>query len=129
VHFMARDALAKVAAEGTSAAEVTCACLVTTIAKKPFIANRYSIKLRGEQHCAKKISYSNRYEEDKVFKLRTNRPDILEFRHHGRVPIAAKATGYMKLKFAAPTEPTEVLLFVNNDENQNEECLVITVDP
>ncbi len=69
-------------------------------------------------------------DEDKTFRLRTNRPDVVEFRHRGQVPIAAKKTGYMKLRFFAPPEGTraQVLLFVNNEENQNEECLVITVE-
>ena len=81
----------------------------------------------------KKVSLSNPYSYDTVFSFYTDQPHLLHFKSPTQA-IPAGETRYIGLSFAAlpangrhsPGE-TKLLVFVNNDEDKNEECMEVTV--
>lgn len=104
--------------------------LVTARANPPLVAKRYDIGLAINKAASKKILYTNPYSAARKFRLKTNRPDLLTFREPSQeLAIAGKGSQYMGLKFSARRQggSEEVLLFINDEEDKNLECLCIAV--
>ena len=77
----------------------------------------------------KKVSLANPYTYDTHFVLSTDRPDLLSFKQP-TLPIPAGETRYIGLKFVAPAAVAgsdKLFVFVNNEEDKNEELMEITV--
>jgi hypothetical protein len=67
---------------------------------------------------------------DRTFKLRTDKPSLLTLRDpRAELQVAAKASQYISLRFSACQRACtqEILLFVNDEDDKNEECLCISV--
>ncbi|KAK3261699.1 hypothetical protein CYMTET_29407 [Cymbomonas tetramitiformis] len=83
--------------------------------------------------CYKKISYTNQYSTPRSFYLRSTHPWLLAFQPE-RLDIAENATARVGLSFeVADRQVTkfanymEVLVFINDEEDKNEECFRIRV--
>uniref|UniRef100_A0A7S4L252 Uncharacterized protein n=1 Tax=Guillardia theta TaxID=55529 RepID=A0A7S4L252_GUITH len=111
-------------------------CILTAVACKPHISQRYKITLVAGKISNKKISYSNPYDHERRFRMRGNFPDILKF--HGkqfsevRIPPKSKRYFSFQIDLSTQVQDTvrEVLLFVTSlDEHarleMNEECLCV----
>ena len=80
----------------------------------------------------KKVSLSNPYNYDATFHFFTDRPKLLAFAS-GSLQIPAHETRFVGLHFSplpsgTPSGgETKLLVFVNNEEDTNEECMEISL--
>lgn len=75
----------------------------------------------------KKISYTNPYQTTRTFLFRASHPWLVRFRpEHLELPGGAKRP--VGLTFdgrGAATGPEDVLVFINDEDDKNEECFKI----
>ena len=78
-------------------------------------------------HTSQRISYTNEWDTPRVFLIRTSHPQLVKVTEP-RVEIPPHASAFIRLWFV-PAEPTnaDVLVFINNESEQNEECLLVRV--
>ena len=125
--------------------------IVSAVAGRPIISQRYKVRVAAGKSVCKKISYTNTYLERRKFRFRTNSPQILTLRgpgvnHDGSrdLDLHAGEHGFLSMRIIAPeisenatdrkTE-AEALVFITSMEvagagvapgaEQNEECLSI----
>eukprot|EP00057_Strongylocentrotus_purpuratus_P013382 XP_011667856.1 PREDICTED: nephrocystin-4 [Strongylocentrotus purpuratus] len=74
-----------------------------------------------------RISYTNRYPQRKVFFVRCNRDDLLQFKET-RIEIGGGEAYPLGLRFAPCHQPgtAEILIFINNEDDKNEETFQVT---
>jgi len=106
--------------------ELVTAWLVRASAALPDVSKTFEIELPLHEAAHKKIAYVNPWNEERTFTLRTSDPTRVKSKQPA-LEIAPKAKGYIRLWFAAAHKPTarDVLIFVNDENDQNEECLLI----
>lgn len=74
----------------------------------------------------KRVTYTNPYSSEKTFILSTNRDDLLTFKET-RIKFMANETKTLALKFLPNVNPGfyEVLVFINNENDTNEETFAL----
>lgn len=109
--------------------------LVATDARAPTVSRTFDVEIPRGLQVHKKISYTNPYTAPRRFFLRSThpglvmfRPDVLELGPNAMRPVgvtleAAEDWGGAALKAGM----TEVLVFVNDDTDTNEECFRLRV--
>ena len=94
----------------------------------PVISKVFELQLPlgGGKGSNKKISYTNPYAMRRVFQLRTSRDDLVQFKET-RLEAAGGATVSIGMRFAPCQTPgvTDILLFVNDEDDKNEETFCI----
>jgi len=118
----------------TEARELVHALLVSTEARAPTISKTFEVELHPHELTHKKISYTNPYPAPKMFHLRSTHPNVVRFRPE-RLQLPAGATRPVGLTFAAGEDwgslarkdPIDVLVFVNDQEDTNEETFRVRV--
>ncbi|XP_013402548.1 nephrocystin-4 isoform X2 [Lingula anatina] len=102
--------------------------LVNLSCRSPVVSKAFELKLPvgGGKGCNKRISYTNPYPHKKVFHLRTNRSDLLQFKDT-RLEIGGGEPHTIGLRFAPAQTPgmTEILIFINDDDDKNEETFCV----
>ncbi|XP_072564696.1 nephrocystin-4-like, partial [Paramormyrops kingsleyae] len=98
--------------------------------RQPVISKAFEIFLPvgGGKGSSKKITYTNPYQSKRIFLLRTNHPDLLHFKEES-FEIGGGETYTVGLRFA-PSQSTgaeEILVFINNHDDTNEETFCIRV--
>ncbi|OAF71947.1 Nephrocystin-4 [Intoshia linei] len=78
--------------------------------------------------CSKKISYTNPYKHRKIFHIRTNKPNLMQLRNNilDMEPYGVHSIGLTFLS-GKPNQIDEILLFINDEEDKNEETFCIRV--
>ena len=73
-----------------------------------------------------KISYMNRWDAKRTYTLSTSDDGKMRARYT-RLDVAPRGTAYIKLWFAAASEPgmEEHFCFINDADGQSEECLLL----
>jgi hypothetical protein len=106
--------------------ELVGAWLVRATAAVPQVTKTFQIELPLHVPSHKKIAYVNPWGEPRVFQVRTSDPTMVKAKQP-RLEIAPKTKSYVRLWFAAVHKPVikEVLVFINDADDQNEECLLI----
>ena len=105
------------------------AWLVNAVQRLPAVTKAFSLTVPHRYGASKKVSLSNPYTHDVHFVLSTDRPDLLSFKQP-TLPIPAGETRYIGLKFVSPAAVVgsdKLFVFVNNEEDKNEELMEITV--
>ena len=80
----------------------------------------------------RQVSLANPYTYDTLFSFATDSPHLLAFKEPA-LAVPAGEVRYVGLRFLPPTgadamaSTVKVFVFVNNDEDKNEECMEITV--
>lgn len=102
--------------------------LVCVISKSPIISKAYELSLPvgGGKGSNKRIAFTNPYGQRKVFQLRTNRDDLLQFKDT-RLDMAAGEMQNIGLRFAPTHSPgsVEILVFINDEDDKNEETFCV----
>ncbi|MEE6517932.1 hypothetical protein FKM82_028555, partial [Ascaphus truei] len=104
--------------------------LVCISCRKPIISKAFEISLPagGERGCNKRITYTNHYPTRKVYSLYTNRTDLLQFKEN-TFEVGGGDTYTIGLRFA-PSQSTgleEILIYINDQEDKNEETFCVKV--
>ncbi|XP_077167305.1 nephrocystin-4 isoform X1 [Paroedura picta] len=104
--------------------------LVCVSCRQPLISKAFEILLPagGGKGSNKKITYSNPYPTRRAYFLRTNRPDLLQFKEDS-FEIGRGETYTIGLRFA-PSQSAgeeEILIYINDHEDKNEETFCVKV--
>ncbi|XP_071477483.1 nephrocystin-4-like, partial [Diadema antillarum] len=103
--------------------------LVSVICRAPYITKSFELQLPvgGGKGSNKRITYTNRYPQKKVFFIRCNRDDLLQFKET-RIEIGGGETHPLGLRFAPNHQAgnAEILIFINNEDDKNEETFQVT---
>ena len=102
--------------------------LVCVNCRAPMITKAYELSLPvgGGKGSNKRIAYTNPYPQKKVFHLRSNRDDLLQFKDT-RLEVGPAETVSLGLRFAPSQAPgtAEILVFINDDTDKNEETFCV----
>ncbi|KDO29066.1 hypothetical protein SPRG_06121 [Saprolegnia parasitica CBS 223.65] len=101
------------------------AWLLNTTVSEPVVTKVFDVTLPTGVPVLKKISYRNPWDEDRNFVLRSNDASIMKPREP-RLQLRGNGDGYLRLAFAPHSLPCskKVYLFINDHQDQNEECLL-----
>eukprot|EP00965_Chrysotila_dentata_P014499 480203-Pleurochrysis_carterae.AAC.1 len=104
--------------------------LVCAVSRVPAITKSFSLTVPTRLGANRKVALSNPYTYDATFLLDTDSPHLLGFKQK-ELAVPAGDTRYIGLKFSPAPSPLakshKLLVFVNNDDDKNEECMEITV--
>ncbi|XP_077998235.1 nephrocystin-4-like [Glandiceps talaboti] len=102
--------------------------LVCVTCRQPIISKAFELQLPvgGGKGSNKRITYTNPYPSKKIFNLRCNRDDLLQFKET-RIEIGASETYTIGLRFTPSQVPgsAEILIFINDSEDKNEETFSV----
>ncbi|XP_050765301.1 nephrocystin-4 [Gymnogyps californianus] len=98
--------------------------------RQPLISKAFEISLPagGGRGCNKRITYTNPYPSPRLYFLRTNRPDLLQFKEDS-FEVAGGEVYTIGLRFA-PSQAAgeeEILIHINDHEDKNEETFCVKV--
>ncbi|XP_067328913.1 nephrocystin-4 isoform X2 [Anolis sagrei] len=98
--------------------------------RQPLISKAFEIVLPagGGKGCNKRITYANPYPSRRMYFLHTNRPDLLQFKEDS-FEIGGGETYTIGLRFA-PSQSSgqeEILIYINDREDKNEETFCVKV--
>ncbi|KAF6016808.1 NPHP4 [Bugula neritina] len=105
--------------------------LVCVTCSTPVISKTFELQLPadGGKGSNKRISFTNPYSQMKTFILSNNRNDLLQFKET-RLEMHPKETRVIGLRFmpALNTGSAEILIFINDNEDKNEETFRVKVN-
>ncbi|KAK7093407.1 nephrocystin-4-like isoform X1 [Littorina saxatilis] len=105
--------------------------LVCTSCRSPIVSRAFTLMLPvgGGKGSNKRITYTNPYPLRKSFKVLTDRPDLLQFKETV-LELEGGASQAVGLRFSPVTQPgiAEVLVFINDEEDKNEETFRVTAE-
>ncbi|KAK2851127.1 hypothetical protein Q5P01_007403 [Channa striata] len=87
-----------------------------------------SVPVGGRRGSSRKITYTNPYTSTRTFLLRSDHPDLLQFKED-KFQIGGGETYTVGLRFASSQRPgsVEILVYVNNLEEKTEETFCVKV--
>ena len=107
--------------------------LVCTVNRLPAVTKAFSIAVPAALGARKKVSLANPYSYDTTYTFYADQPNLLRF-SQPTLTLPAGQTKYIGLQFAPlpggrppSAGETRLLVFVNNEEDKNEECMEINV--
>lgn len=106
--------------------ELISAWLVKATAALPEVSKTFDVDLSCGHAAHKKIAYVNPWNEPRKFTIRTSDPVHVRAKDP-ELEIPPKTKAYIRLWFAAAHKSIvrQVLIFVNDEDGQNEECLLL----
>jgi hypothetical protein len=101
-------------------------------AKPPVISKAFELTLptytsgNVSNYTLKRVQYTNPYTTEKTFLISTNHDELLTFKET-RIKFAPNETKTLSLKFLPNLTPgfMEILVFINNENDTNEETFAI----
>uniref|UniRef100_A0A452HX64 Uncharacterized protein n=1 Tax=Gopherus agassizii TaxID=38772 RepID=A0A452HX64_9SAUR len=105
--------------------------LVCVSCRQPVISKAFEITLPagGGKGSNKRITYTNPYPSRRMYFLHTNRADLLQFKEDSFEVIGGGEMYTIGLRFA-PSQSTgeeEILIYINDHEDKNEETFCVKV--
>jgi len=106
--------------------------LVCAVNRQPAITKAFELQVPAALGARKKVALSNPYAYDATFHFSTDKPHLLAFSAPS-LSIPSQEAKYIGLHFSplpsggVSDGHTRVLVFVNNEEDKNEECMEITL--
>uniref|UniRef100_A0A146WLA6 Nephrocystin-4 n=1 Tax=Fundulus heteroclitus TaxID=8078 RepID=A0A146WLA6_FUNHE len=88
-----------------------------------------SVPVGNGRGSSRKITYTNPYTSARTFLLRSDHPDLLQFRED-RFQVGGRESYSIGLRFAPSQSPgsAEILVYVNNSEEKTEETFCVKVN-
>uniref|UniRef100_A0A7S1XUC6 EF-hand domain-containing protein n=1 Tax=Phaeomonas parva TaxID=124430 RepID=A0A7S1XUC6_9STRA len=108
--------------------QLVCGWIATATTAAPVVTRTFDVDVTVDDEASKRIPYSNPWSRRRAFKLISSNPGLVRPRS-ARLEVEARASGYIRLALngdaidAGAVE--EVLLFVNDDEDNTEECFLL----
>ncbi|KAK7135944.1 hypothetical protein R3I94_014570 [Phoxinus phoxinus] len=110
--------------------QLVASWLLCTTCRQPVISKAFEINVPvdGGKGSNKKISFTNPYSSSRVFNLRTDRPDLLQFKEE-QFQIGGGEPYTIGLRFAPSQNPgmEEILIFINDKQDKNEDTYCVRV--
>ena len=109
--------------------ELLSAWRVSATAAMPHISRAYTIQVPAGRGVMRKLEYTNRWPNSRVFNFKTNAPSIVAVREPASLTLTGGEMGYLPLGIGAvrTARHEEVLLFVNDEDDVNVETCLIRV--
>jgi hypothetical protein len=108
--------------------------LVCAVNRLPAISKAFPCEVSASRGANKKVSLHNPYSYETTYTFHADQPSLLRFSPSNSMRLGAGEAKYIGLKFlplphgrSVSAGETRVLVFVNNEEDKNEECLEIMV--
>lgn len=102
--------------------------MVCVNCRAPMVSRAFELALPvgGGKGSNKRITYTNPYPHRRVFLLRCNRDDLLQFKET-RIEVDGGSSHVIGFCFAPASMPgtAEILVFINDEEDKNEETFCI----
>ncbi|XP_033104596.1 nephrocystin-4-like isoform X2 [Anneissia japonica] len=102
--------------------------LVCVSCRLPIITKAFELQLPvgGGKGSNKRITYTNPYPQKKIYNIRCNRDDLLQFKET-RIELAGGETCTLGLRFSPSHQSgsTEILIFINDEFDKNEETFCV----
>ncbi|KAI8901135.1 hypothetical protein BC833DRAFT_579101 [Globomyces pollinis-pini] len=108
--------------------ELISSWMIVSHISMPSITKVFDITLKKDKQSNKKLLYTNPFLHSKFLTMRTDSPHLLQFKSNV-MDLKGGESQYIGLKFAPSTNNTntDILVFLNNDQDKVEECLCIHV--
>ncbi|XP_067270013.1 nephrocystin-4-like isoform X2 [Pseudorasbora parva] len=110
--------------------QLVASWLLCITCRQPVISKAFEINVPvdGGKGSNKKISFTNPYSSSRVFNLRTDRPDLLQFKDE-QFQIGGGELYTIGLRFAPSQNPgmEEILIFINDKQDKNEDTYCVRV--
>ena len=104
--------------------------LMDVLAKETVVRKSFDMTLPvgGGHGCNKKITYTNPYLATRVFHVRASRPDLVYVKEP-RMEVGPNRSASIGLQFApaATRGFCEILIFINDEEDRNEDTFCVKV--
>jgi len=114
----------------TGTPQVVRSWLMDVVAKQTVVRKSFEMTLPvgGGHGCNKKISYTNPYLAARVFHVRASRPDLVHVKDP-QLEIGPSRSASIGLQFvpAATRGFAEILIFINDEEDRNEDTFCVKV--
>jgi hypothetical protein len=109
--------------------ELLSAWRVSATAAMPHISRAYTLQVPAGRAVMRKLEYTNRWPNTRVFHFRSNAPGVVAVRQPGSLTLHGGSMGYVPLGIGAArtARQEEVLLFVNDEDDVNVETCLIRV--
>lgn len=105
--------------------------LLCASCRLPIVSRAFELTLPvgGGKNCSKRITYTNPYPVTKKFYVLCDRDDLLQFKE-SILEIDAGDSHPIGLRFMPVMQPgvAEIMVFINNEEDKNEETFRITAN-
>jgi hypothetical protein len=100
--------------------------MLTSVTRTPIISRSFDLAVSVGKEVKKKILFINPYPFFREFHLATSRPDLVVFKRT-KLELNGGEETYIGMKLQSCPRPTteEVLIFVNDVEDKNEDCLML----
>lgn len=103
--------------------------LVCASCQMPVISKSFELQIQvgGGKGSNKRVSFTNPYPTKKTFHLKCNRPDLLQFKE-SIIEVGSGESHSIGLRFTPQQFPgkAELLIFINDSEDKNEETFCIS---
>ncbi|XP_067250838.1 nephrocystin-4 isoform X4 [Chanodichthys erythropterus] len=110
--------------------QLVASWLLCITCRQPVISKAFEINVPvdGGKGSNKKISFTNPYSSSRIFNLRTDRPDLLQFKEE-QFQIRGGELYTIGLRFAPSQNPgmEEILIFINDKQDKNEDTYSVRV--
>lgn len=108
--------------------------LVCAVNRLPAITKAFSLSVPAALGSRKKVNLTNPYTYDVSYHFFTDQPCLLKFSQPS-VTLPAGQSQYIGLQFvplpggkpSAPESKSRFMIFINNEEDKNEECMEVSV--
>ncbi|TRY82321.1 hypothetical protein DNTS_000054 [Danionella cerebrum] len=104
--------------------------LLCITCRQPVISKAFeiSVPVEGGKGSNKKISFTNPYSSSRAFRLRTDHPDLLQFKEE-QFQVGGGELYTIGLRFAPSQNPgmEEILVFINDEQDKNEDTYCVRV--
>ena len=103
--------------------------MVHTSASLPVVSKTYDIPVSTTLHPVhKNISFTNPYTSTKTFKLKTNKPELVQFKDNElSVPSKESVNIGLVLSPICLSQSNYILVFVNDVDQKCEECFALRI--
>ena len=108
--------------------ELVSAWLLTTAASPPMVTRTYDVEVPLGRISHKKIRYHNPWDRPRSFKLLSSDESIMTPKSE-ILQIPARGYEYIRMVFKQPMRhgQHEAFLFLNDDQDQTEECFLVKI--
>ncbi|MEQ2282727.1 hypothetical protein AMECASPLE_003736 [Ameca splendens] len=110
---------------------LVAAWLLCLNVQRPILSKAFevSVPVANGRGSSRKMTYTNPYTSTRTFLLRSDHPDLLQFRED-KFQIGGGESHTIGLRFAPSQSPgsAEILVYVNNLEEKTEETFCVKVN-
>ena len=109
--------------------ELVAAWLMQMLAAAPAVSRTYDVSICVGKSAHKKICYRNRWGRRRYFSLSVSKPRLVKVKNP-QLKLSSGREGFIRLWFSPVMQACsyEAFVFVNDEDGQSEECLLIRVN-